>query len=106
MIILFLMGLWAAVWLLHLNRLPTYRRQNPCHLPPAGTLQTLLHLALPAAGLTGACLLEGLDGLFLWAFTAPATGFLLGLTLPHLPHSPAPKGRNLQNHRGTPRYLP
>lgn len=89
---LILMSLWAVIWLLYLNQLPSYRRQNPCHLPPAGTLQKYLRLLLPVCGLTMAYLLNGLDGLFLWAFTAPLTGFLLAMLLSYL-QPPSPPGR-------------
>lgn len=77
-----LMVLWTLVWLLHLNGLPAHRHQNPCHLPPASRFQRhLLHI-IPIIGLVSACLMDGLDGLFLWAFTAPITGILLGMILP------------------------
>lgn len=74
--------LWTLVWLLHLNNLPAYRRQNPCHLPPASKVQCSLLVTIPSIGLASAYLMDGLDGLFLWAFTAPITGILLGMILP------------------------
>lgn len=74
--------LWTLVWLLHLNSLPAYRRQNPCHLPPASKVQRSLLVTIPSIGLASAYLMGGLDGLFLWAFTAPVTGILLGMVLP------------------------
>lgn len=85
MTFLLLITLWGAVWLCYLNNLPPYRRQNPCHLPPPGPLQHSIRLAGPFITLALSYSLAGLDGLFLWGFSAPLTGALLGITLPYLP---------------------
>lgn len=114
-----LAGLWTMIWLLHLNGLPDYRRQNPCRLPPDDRMQRHVRRVLPATGLAGACLLDGLDGLFLWAFTAPVTGIALGMALPFgravretraagcAPATRTGRNRqNLQKHPEAPKYLP
>ncbi|MCX5615544.1 hypothetical protein NQF87_00905 [Bombella sp. TMW 2.2559] len=111
--------LWTLVWLLHLNGLPAYRRQNPCHLPPASRFQNHLLRLLPVLALVSACLMDGLDGLFLWAFTAPVTGILLGIILPLCVPAGRPRasgglagslsslnGQSLQKHSEAPKYLP
>lgn len=114
-----LLALWGLVWLLYLNSLPPYRRQNPCHLPPDTPLLRHLRKTLPLIGLAGACIMNGLDGLFLWGFTAPVMGILLGVVLPSC--FPARQlqatgflteshrslnGQSLQKPPEAPKYLP
>lgn len=99
---LILMSLWTIIWLLYLNQLPAHRRRNPCRLPPANALQKYLRLLLLPCSLTTAYLLNGLDGLFLWAFTAPLTGFLLALILPYPQHPNRPHRRELAKRSQSP----
>ncbi|MCX5613936.1 hypothetical protein [Bombella saccharophila] len=83
--LLILLPLWGFIGLCYLNSLPPHRRQNPCHLPRSTPWQRSCYIAGPFIALALSYRLAGLDGLFLWGFSAPLMGIVLGITLPYWP---------------------